>query len=664
MEEVGVEAIVAGLVGFLGDIDKVGSAISGLKAPASDLEAAFGTVTDVLAGFGREILNVAETALGMLLRDAIDWAIGQLKDLAQAIYDAGSQFQTLSLRLQGINLQDAINSGMDYVDAMNQAIDVTKEELLWMQEIAVATPFNLTDIANIYTLARTYGFTNEEAQKLTMSVNDFTAGMGLTGDAAERVTRDFGMMISRGKITTQVMTYMARGAFVPIADLEERMAKNMGITVQELVKMISTTQGVPADEFVKAFEEMTGSEERFIGASGRLGRTFQAAGNNIIDLIRSIGGLNIMKPILDVLGSSLASFVDQFVLFDEQGNILKTKKWDALVDAASKIGEGISKIITGILNLMPSTETIANILIGGVQGLASWIDKNGPGVVEFFRQLKDMIFGQTQASSGQLAFQGNALSEMRQNGIQPTTPAFSGVLNTIKDIKTFADGLIVDFGKITDWIDKNVIPRFDQIKKWITDNKPLIDNVFGALGNIVNTVVSDLLGTGGKGDRYSKNNGLAGFLATIQIILQWVIDHQTEIATFTEDFIKIAAAIEAAKLASGLLFGFLSNIISLDTTAIAAFFAFVVSSLSTAATEAWSLFSALGQIAALGGGGGNTYVDPRGGGRGKTNPPGFPGKDEIYIPGSSSIQNYNLTINSNANSENVGADFRMLASLA
>lgn len=158
----------------------VNSAIDGLRPSGTFLEGMFASVAEAAAGFGREVLNVAEVALGVLLRDAIDFIIGQLKDLAQAVLDAGNEFQLLQIRLNSLNLPANASDIKDWSSAMATAKDLTKEQLTWIQQLAAATPFDPATIANVYTMARVFGETDAEARRLTKDITDFGAGQALS----------------------------------------------------------------------------------------------------------------------------------------------------------------------------------------------------------------------------------------------------------------------------------------------------------------------------------------------------------------------------------------------------------------------------------------------------------------------------------------------------
>lgn len=508
MEQVGVELIVEGLAAFTSDMSKAKSVLVDMVPGGNLVSNMFSSLGDIISGFVGGALRVLEFTLGNLIADAIEAVIDSLKRLVSQTIQAGSEFQTLSIRLNGLNLQDAIDSGKSYETAIKQAVSVTKEQLNWLQQLSAATPFDATAIANAYTLARSYGFVDDEARKLTKDITDFTAGMGLSNDHIERVITNLGQMVQRGKVTSTEMRDLARGAFLPLDDVLKRMAANMGVSEQALTKMISTAEGVDPNEFIKAFEQMVEEEPRFIGAAGRLGRTFEAAKNNVLDMVRSIGGLNIIKPILDVLGEHVASLVDQFVSFNAQGELIHTEKWDKLVDAAGNLGKALSGVLDELLGMLPSSEGFADGVISGLNRVSDWLTSHKGDIVAWVRSaaqwinstlvpaiisLKNWLFGinnpsgtmqqkgalQTLAEGAEVASRwiGETLIPFIQNALLPALAALWPLAVAIGEVLITAftgaghDIRNLDF---TDWITNTLIPAIKDLTKWIDKNRSLL----------------------------------------------------------------------------------------------------------------------------------------------------------------------------------------------
>lgn len=379
MEEVGVEAVVKGLTSFLGDLRRINTGLDSIRPHATLLQRAFGGVLDFLGNMGREILNIIEFTLGSLLADAISFVITKLGELVSATIDAGNEFQALELRLKRLNFNDLIESGSDYNSATEESIRLTKEQLDWLQKLAAQTPYDNTDISNIFTLARSYGFAAREAQGITEDVANFAAGMGLGNTEIERIIVNFGQMVQLGKVTQRELNDLARGSFVPVNDVLAEMQKQTGLAGGEFDDFMKTTEGV--DAFMKAFSTVV--ETRFAGAADAMARTFKAAGANALDLVKSIGGLNIVKPILDLIGGKIADFVDQFTKDPE--------RWDRIVAAATRVGDAIVGIVDDLFGLLPSTDNLADSLITGLEGIATWLVDNREEIVGFFVTLGDTI---------------------------------------------------------------------------------------------------------------------------------------------------------------------------------------------------------------------------------------------------------------------------------
>lgn len=382
MEEIGVMAVIEGLQSFLGGMDKIQSAIERIRPPASLLQDAFGFLSDAAGNFASFIGDTLTFALGGLLTDAIQGVVSWMGEMISKTIDAGNEFQTLKLRLNGINLDALIKSGDDYATAQAKSIELTKEQLNWTQLLAIATPYDNKDISSVYSLARSYGFADDAARGLTEDTANFASAMGLSGEVMDRIIINLGQMKARGKITGGEMKDLARGAFLPLDDVLGRVAKSMGITVAALTKQISKPgEGVPAQAFIDAFQEMVQTEPRFVGAAERMARTFKAASDNFMDLITSFGGLDIVAKVLDVLGGKVADFMDQFSTTDGAGRHF-TELGQRLLDAATSIGDSLSGIVSDLLGMLPSTDDLANGLVSGLENFASWLKDNKPIIVQ------------------------------------------------------------------------------------------------------------------------------------------------------------------------------------------------------------------------------------------------------------------------------------------
>lgn len=507
MGEVGVKAVVQELGKFLSDMGTINSAINNLRPSGTLLQQMFESVGDAAAGFGREILNIAEVALGVLLRDAINAVIGFLKDLIGEIIDAGAEFQTLQLRLERLNFNTLIDSGMEFNKAMAESVRITQEQIVWLQKLAALSPYDAQDIANTFTLARAYGMTADEAQRLTQNIIDFASGMGLGNTEMERIIINFGQLIQQNKLNAQDLRDLARGAFVPINDILERMAKNMGITVEELNKMRASGKlgGDAVKNFIEAFNELV--EERFVGAAEKMSRTIQGATANFKDLFKSIIGFYVIKPLFDTIGGAIADFVNA-VVSDKD-------RWDAITLAADKLGKSINYILQMIIaRFVPSTTGLANTLVEAFQGVADWVNIHSDKIIQFFFNI------------------GKAI------------------------------------GDVVTWVRASLIPIFERILIWIQNNRTTILTFFGTLLEIVGTVFKELLGgtieTGNQ-------DVLGTILGTIKAFMEYVINNKDKIAEWVAIIIQVVFWVNVAMTIFNIFIGILGAVAGAVVSAIAFF---------------------------------------------------------------------------------------------
>lgn len=516
MEKVGVAAVIEGLGGFLDGMGKMDKAVRDLIPGNTLLERAFLSLGDTISNFAGSILRSLEYALGNLIASAIQGVITVIRDLISATVDAGIEFQNLEIRLRGINLADLTTSGMEYNEAMKEAIKLTEEQLRWIQKLAVTTPFDIEDIANIYTLARAYNLTNEEAQILTTSITDFSAGMNLTDVQMKRIIENFGQMIQQGKVTSTELRDLARGSLVPINDVLMRMQENTGLAGEEFIKFRNSAEGVEA--FMVAFSQVV--DEQWAGAAERASRSFQGASRNLQDLIHGMVGLNVIKPILDSIGGKIADFVATLA---EEGN------WNRITAAMGHIGDVLVEIIEALFGLLPSTKDVATGIVDALNNIASWLLLHKDDIVDW---IKDAVMWFKEELIPQIMKVWEWLFGEKEEG------------GAIQGFFTWLNENGPAIGDIV----RNIADAIGSVVQWISENKGLIGEFMATLGDIVVQVIDNLIGnpSGVKG---------GSVLDVIKKVMQFVIDHKEDIARWVELFIRLAIAVEIAKTVFALLGG-------------------------------------------------------------------------------------------------------------
>jgi tape measure domain-containing protein len=323
------------------------------------------------------ISNVLAVAIGSVLADAVEWAVTQFKELITGSIEIANQFQALEIRLKQLNFNDAITAGKDYTTAMEEATAATKEELICIQKLAFKTPFEMEDITNVYGLARAFGYTDNEARDLTETLGDFIFGMGLTGDAANSVVKQFGQMTNNGKIMQKNLNALAQGGLVPVTKLLDTMREKTGLSEAEFKKFLLTAEGVTM--FKETFSKFV--EDNFAGAGERANRTFKNATITLKEFFQTLLAGNVVTPIIASIGETIAKTNDalQARLPDIQA-------------AFGRIGTVISDIITELTGNVDFT-SFADGFVKGLNSIASWLEGHKGDIVNFFKGGYDYITG-------------------------------------------------------------------------------------------------------------------------------------------------------------------------------------------------------------------------------------------------------------------------------
>lgn len=290
----------------------------------------------------------------------------RMDELKQSITGTAGELQTLEGLKVATTLKDITTGTMSFADALGAAVPRAKALFDWVSRIGILTPFTVEEVANVFTLATSYGFAEDKAKDLTQAVIDFSSGMGLSGETTERIIQNLGQMVQAGKITGTELRDLARGAFVPVNDILALTAKNMGITVEQLNKLRASGQAKPGP-FIEAFIQF--ATESFPNAAARMARTLPGVIGNIKDLVQTVVGMRVIKPVLDSVTGTVADFLEA-LLGGTLGNLAPGLKNvpTTLGTIADRLGLALKSIADGFLSTLPSIEE-------AVQGLLFALDK-------------------------------------------------------------------------------------------------------------------------------------------------------------------------------------------------------------------------------------------------------------------------------------------------
>lgn len=207
------------------------------------------------AGFGATLGVVAVAAVRSLIRE--------MESLGREVITVVRDFELLTFSLQTLSAIELKQSGeFESVSAaLGEAEVHAQGYLLYLQDLAIYSPFTTREIAAGNKLLRVYGFLEQEAANLGKVIVDFGSGAGLTEDQLNRIQYAIGQIRAEGRLLARDALQLSNAA-VPVLRL---VADQYGITVAELQEQMRTGF-VPATDALQAvinyMEEFEGSGER------------------------------------------------------------------------------------------------------------------------------------------------------------------------------------------------------------------------------------------------------------------------------------------------------------------------------------------------------------------------------------------------------------------
>lgn len=395
----GVMLVVEGLSQFKNNMGKATDSLSNfgraaialkailqkLRPEPTLLERAFSSLGKNIKNFAQNIIGrILTIAFGVLVRDTIRGTITAIGNMIDTVARATYEFQRLEVRLNQFNLITLMEQGLSYNEAMEDTIALTKEQLGWTIKLAKSSPYDASDVTNAYTLARSYGFVDTKSKKLTDAILNFASGMGLENTAIERIITNMGQMVQQGKITGTELRDLARGSFVPVNKILGMVAKNIGVTTEELNKMRKAGTTDP-QWFIDAFIQMV--DKDFAGASEKMSQTLQFAIANLKDMFGGLAAWLIGSPVAKAMGKFIAGFVEAFSANNDE-------RYNKLIAIFERIGYSITRIISKIFDFLPGVGDLADSLLKLFDDFATWLVKNeheivkwGKDAIDFFRQV-------------------------------------------------------------------------------------------------------------------------------------------------------------------------------------------------------------------------------------------------------------------------------------
>ncbi len=319
---------------------------------AAELQVVIGADTNPavqgIRGAMGTIGNVASTALGVFSGMLMTQAVGALGGLASAGIQAVGEFERMGATLSTLVKRDLMNTG----GSLDQVAEKTKSLMNWVQQLAKESPFDASGVTVALRTAMAYGFTAEQAQRLTKATIDFAAGSGQNADVMNQIALALGQIQAKGKLAGQEMLQLTNAGI----DVRDALSKYLGKSIEDVSKMIEKG-AIDANTAIEAIT--TALEKDFGGAAKEQSLTVSGLLSTFEEL-KQMGLRELFTGIVEAVRPLAGSFLDWL---QEDG-----------IARARALGQTIGELTTRAIEFAQTN--IAPV----IQQVFGWIRDNGETV--------------------------------------------------------------------------------------------------------------------------------------------------------------------------------------------------------------------------------------------------------------------------------------------
>jgi tape measure domain-containing protein len=433
--------VFSGLGGF-------SSAIQGGIKNLGNFGSILGEITSQgINGFGKMASSIAG-GLGNALASAGKGALNLAGNLAGGVTTAGvagvvaGGAGLFGLGAFGVNLASQIQSTRISLETMLGSAENAKGLMTEITAFAKKTPFNRLELFDYSKQLIGVGIAQKDMIGTLNKLGNVAAG---SGAPLQNIITNYGQIRASNRAYTQDLKQFSNFG-IPIW---EKLAKNMGITVEQLRTGIDTQKiKVNFQEVDKVLNQLTSSGGQYFDLMQKKSGTFEGAMSNLQDTFESM--------VLKFMGVDDTGNIKEGSFFDiAQDKALKFQGW--LMENEAQIGEWGGKVFTKIGQGMQMawTDMVQPVLLdlqdwfnnGGKEAIKSFMQNGWQEIVKGFTYFKDVVYPDAKKKLDE--FKAYMASEQGKKDIKDFTDFMKGLWEAIKFVAYWSgeaikgiDGLI------------------------------------------------------------------------------------------------------------------------------------------------------------------------------------------------------------------------------
>jgi tape measure domain-containing protein len=332
-------------------LDRMGNKLKETRSKVESDTLSMGNM--IKAVFAGNLLSDAVEGVARGIGGLLTMTTNAFTGIVGSAYEAVKSYEMLKMGMTQLTATQLVQAGAtkDMSVALQYAQQPAQDLLNWIEQLAVKSPFNSSDVAAAVRMAETFGFTEKEAKRLTQALIDFSSGAGLGGDVMARITMSMGQMAAAGKLDGQSIRELAM-AGLPVKQI---LSDAFGVTTAKMEEMV-TKGALPVG---KALEAITGYlEKNFKGAAERATNTWQGLQSSLED-IKQIDLRMLFQGAFDAIQPYAANIVNFLGSADFKNKLQKLG-----MEIGTALTTGLNSGETAIKGLLD------NNFLGGLQDIA------------------------------------------------------------------------------------------------------------------------------------------------------------------------------------------------------------------------------------------------------------------------------------------------------
>lgn len=270
------------------------------------------------------------------------------------------------------------------------SLQETKKHMSDIETFAVQTPFDYKDVADMSRSLINMGYNAKQSMQILYAAGEAATRLGRGKAGAEAITKAFGDMRAKGKISTGEINSLIK-AGLPAWDI---LAEQIGVSVPEAMEKVKSG-ALSTDAVITALVRGTGKRYAgsMIGAALEIDQSISSISDSIQMMFRALGEQVNLKDIF----SGAAKAVREFALAVKEGGLMEAinrlidpaVQTGILAVAAALLAAMIPALIkTGIAAWTASAPLLPWIaLAAGVAAAAVLIHRNWAQIEIFFKKL-------------------------------------------------------------------------------------------------------------------------------------------------------------------------------------------------------------------------------------------------------------------------------------